>query len=198
MRARMGPRQLLSRAWRAFAAAERGTVTIEAVLILPLVIWAYMGSLAFFKAFHAESLLTKSAYTIGDALSREQKVSPAYVTSMYALQGLLIEGGAPRRLRITAMRYSRTGAHVVCWSQARGGPAAMTTARLRAMSARLPLMPEGAVAILAEAWTDHVPFRSGIVDPVTFYELAVTRPRSSVNFTWSTTDSDTSPTVACP
>lgn len=180
-------RALAARA-RAFAAAEGGTVTVEAVLVLPLIAWAYMSSLAFFQAFHAQSLETKAAYTIGDALSRETQVTPAYLDSLYALQGVLIEPGAPRRLRVTVMRYDPGGAHVVCWSQARGGPAAHSNASLRAMAARIPLMPAGAYAIVTEAAADHTPFRTGFIDPVTFSETAVTRPRWSDRLRYNTSE----------
>ena len=50
-------------------------------------------------------------------------------------------------------------------------------ANLEQMRGRLPVMPDGEIATLVESWIDYSPLIDVGLDPFTFKEMAVTRPR---------------------
>lgn len=167
-----------------FARDERGSLTLEAILMLPIMLWVLMATMVFFQAFHAQSLNIKVTYTIGDILSREDApITPEYIDSMYALQGAMSGSTEPRALRITAVTYHDSDqTYRVIWSQVRGNAAAHTDASLAQIaSASLPVMGDGQVTLLTETWQDHSPLFPhwwNLIGPQTFYEIMPTRPRA--------------------
>lgn len=54
-----------------FCREERGSVTVEAVITLPLLIWAIGATYEFFEVHRYQSARDKASYTIADMLSRE-------------------------------------------------------------------------------------------------------------------------------
>lgn len=177
-----------------FLRDERGSLTIEAVIMVPILVWVLVATLVFFQAFHAQSLNVKVTYTIGDILSREDApITPKYIDSMYRLQGAMTGSSEPRKLRITAVTYRGSDkTYRVVWSQVRGtGVTAHSDASLaRIAGASLPVMADGQVTILTETWLDHKPLFAGwwgLIGPQTFYEIMPTRPRAP-QFCWNSSD----------
>ena len=176
-----------------FARDQSGTVTVEAVLMFPLLAWVLMATLVYFQAFHAQSLNVKVTYTIGDILSREDApITPEYIDSMYALQSVMTGSIEARRLRITAVTYrSSDRTYRVVWSQGRGGASAHSDASLAQIAgASLPVMGDGQVTIVTETWLNHTPRFTGwwgLIGPQTFYEIMPTRPRAP-QFCWNSSD----------
>lgn len=177
-----------------FLRDERGSLTIEAVLMIPILVWVLVATLVFFQAFHAQSLSVKVTYTIGDILSREDApITPKYIDSMYRLQGSMTGSSEPRRLRITAVTYRGSDkTYRVVWSQVRGvGVTAHSDASLAQIAgASLPVMADGQVTILTETWLNHRPLFAGwwgLIGPQTFYEIMPTRPRAP-QFCWNSSD----------
>jgi Flp pilus assembly protein TadG len=177
-----------------FARDESGSLSMEAVLMVPLLLWVILGTLVYFQAFHAQSLNVKVTYTIGDILSREDApITPEYVDSMYALQGAMTGSSEPRKLRITAVTYRASDkTYRMVWSQVRGtGVTAHTNSSLAQIAnASLPVMADGQVTILTETWLDHTPLFTnwmGLIRPRTFYEIMPTRPRAP-QFCWNSSD----------
>ncbi len=180
---------------RRFARDESGSITMEALLMLPLLFWILVATLVFFKAFHFQSLNVKVTYTIGDIMSREgDPITPEYMDSMFALQGSMTGSPELRQLRVTAVSYSASGkAYRVVWSQGRGGARPHTDGSLAAIaSTRLPDprgMADGQVTILTETWLQHTPlFVSWVgLGAITFQEVITTRPRAP-QFCWNDND----------
>ena len=138
----------------ALLADEDGSVTIEALLIFPLLCWAYLGTFVFFDGVHAQAVNVRTAYTVGDILSRETTpITPELVDSMYSLQGLLQGGDQPRRLRVTLFQYvqSTNSYRLIGPSMARGpGLAGLTTAQTVDSRQYPALKRPGVVA--ADSW----------------------------------------------
>ncbi|SHJ15236.1 TadE/TadG family type IV pilus assembly protein [Wenxinia saemankumensis] len=158
---------------------EDGSVTVEAVIMLPAILWCYLGTYVFFDAYRAQTVNIKAAYTIGDTLSRETSyVTPAFIDTMSELQQFLVGGDEPMALRVTVIGYDADeDRYVVRWSEPRGGPPALTDAGLAAARAQIPVMSPVERAIVVETWVDYEPgFRVGI-DAFTFEDFVVTRPR---------------------
>lgn len=189
----------LARALRAFRRDEAGSMAIEGILVLPLLAWVYVASFVLFDGFHAQSIKVKAGYTIGDVLSRETGyVTPAYMNSLYALQDVLLDTDAPRRLRVSAIEYEATGdQYLVRWSQVRGGGAALTNAALIGLRPKLPIMVDEEVVVLTETWADYVPVFDAGIDPFTFTDLVVTRPRFASQLCWNSSNTGGASTATC-
>ncbi len=183
-----------------FARDDQGSMAIEAMLVLPVLTWAYLGSFVFFDGYRAQSVNAKTAYTIGDVLSRETGwVTPEYLDSLYALQGVLTDTDQPRRLRVSVIEFNAAGnRYEIVWSRTRGANVPqLVTADLAGYRPFLPLMPEGEVAIVTETWVEYEP-GADVIDPFTFRDFVVTRPRFAAQLCWnSVNDNGTLATATC-
>ncbi|MEJ2003105.1 MAG: hypothetical protein P8X77_17325, partial [Maritimibacter sp.] len=66
-----------------FSREEDAVVLVEAVLVLPMLLWAFGAGYVYFDAFRAKNLATKGNYAISDLLSRETNtVNANYVEGM--------------------------------------------------------------------------------------------------------------------
>ncbi|MFT6531278.1 MAG: hypothetical protein ACJASC_000807 [Limimaricola cinnabarinus] len=163
---------------------EDGAMIVELVIMLPLLLWCFAGSWVFFDAYRTKAVNERAAYMIGDALSRETGyVTPVYLTSFKALQDLLVDG-RPTRLRVSVFSYDAArDSYTVRWSLPVGGDlsgidlAVLDDFKLEQMRDQLPVMPDGEVATMVESWIDYTPLFDVGLDPFTFEEVAVTRPR---------------------
>lgn len=193
------PLARLRRALACFRRDESGSATVEAMIMVPMLLWFYFGTLVFFQAFHAQAVNGKTAYTIGDLLSRETDyVTPGFISGLFALQGVLLDTTAPRALRITVFAYDADDdRYVVRWSRPSGSIPALTTADLANMRDILPVMPDGEIAILTHSRVDFVPPQDVGLTDFTFDEYTVTRPRFAPQLCWNSVENGTAATAIC-
>lgn len=166
-----------------------GVVSIEAILILPILFWAYIGTFVIFDAFKNMNTNQKAAYTISDMFSREtQEIDSSYIDSAQDILAYLTrETDTTAKLRVTMVRWhQRRGRYEVDWSEKRGaGLSTLTTEALYSYNDKLPVMPHGETVILLETFVDFdPPFNIGL-DALTFKNLVVTRPRFAPQLVWS-------------
>ena len=182
-----------------FYREDSGSITVESMLILPILIWCYLGTFVFFDAFRAQSINVKAGYTLGDTLSRETGyVTPAYMNSLFSLQQFLVDTFEPVQLRITVFRYTASDdSYRVRWSQARGGGAPLSTAALGTLRGSLPEMANNDIAILTETWVGYEPAFDVGIQPFTFSDLVVTRPRFASQLCWNSQNNGTIATATC-
>lgn len=185
---------------RRFRRDQDGSMSVEAMLVLPILIWVYLGTFVFFDGYRAQSVNIKASYTIGDMLSRETGfITPAYMNSLFTLQQFLTNTVEPVRMRVTLYVFDGpNNRYVVRWSQVRGGSVApLTNTTLAALRPQLPVQLNGEVAILTESWVGYEPtFQVGI-DPFTFYDLVVTRPRFAPQLCWNNVENGVMATATC-
>lgn len=177
MAKRMTKLRLLS-ALRAFRDDHRGTITVETVLVLPMLIWAYLGIYVFFDAFAKITLSSKSTYTIADMLSRQrEEVDTQFLDNSRDLFDWLSHS-TDTAIRISSISWNETDkAYKVAWSYAAGGKAVQTNATINDYADKIPILPEGDYLIVVETWLDYTPLFLNYLDPFTFTEFTVTRPR---------------------
>jgi len=163
-----------------FARGSQGSVSVEFVLIMPLLFWAYMASYVFFDGFRQSTIDLKAAYTIGDLVSREtEAITPAYVDSMYSLLGVLTRSSSPTTLRLSVVRWDQAdNRYYVDWSQARGtGVLPMDNTSVLDVADKLPYMPDNERVILVETTNSFVPlFNVGLAN-ISLDNFVFTRPR---------------------
>jgi hypothetical protein len=193
-----GLRRLTARL-RRFMAAETGSITVEFVLVIPLLAWCFLGTYTFFAAYRTQSINVKAAYTIGDQLSRETGfVTPAYITTLGALHDFLVQSNEATRLRITAFNYDQDDdTYRVIWSAGSGATGRAPDSIITDVRHRLPNMPHNEVAILTETWLDFVPADFVGLQDMTFHEAIVTRPRFANQICWNPVENGTVLTSVC-
>ena len=171
-----------------FADNPQGSIAVEAVLIIPLLLWALLSGYVFFDAQRVKSLNTKSAYTIADALSREASVNETYVARMGELAWLLTGARADTSMRVSVLR--NTGeAYGLSWSRETGDYfSVLTQSDVDAMAAELPPSAPLDSLIVVETHMPFEPLYSNVGIPNTDLEMrVVTRPRYTPGLCWKDT-----------
>ncbi|MFY0597487.1 MAG: hypothetical protein JXQ85_13730 [Cognatishimia sp.] len=69
-----------------FAQNLSGTVSVEAIIMLPILLWLVAAMAVFVDVFRTKSAMDKAAFTISDVLSRETNaITPEYLTNVRTL-----------------------------------------------------------------------------------------------------------------
>ncbi|MFZ5962143.1 TadE/TadG family type IV pilus assembly protein [Thalassococcus sp. BH17M4-6] len=180
--------QLKSRL-RRFGKDTDGYVTIEAMIILPGLIWLFAASWVYFDVFREQSINQKANYTIGDMLSREtDPITDEYIDNAYKLLLNLNKSEAAKTdLRITVVRYNaKNRKYQVVWSAARGVPEPLANNSMRHYEDRLPIMANNDQVIVVETWDDYLPdFRGVGLDAFDITTYSFTRPRFAPQILYS-------------
>lgn len=162
-----------------FGQADRGAISTEFVLVLPLLLWWYVGSFAFFDAFRDYNTNVKASYTIGDILSRQTEIDNDYLDGMEALLEYLT-GNTDAWLRVTSIKYSSDDGYTVEWSYATDDHTVLTDERIADWEFDddyLPTMGSGETIILSETYTAYMPAFNIGLNARTLGNQVVTRPR---------------------
>ena len=163
-----------------FARDEGAAVIAEAVIVLPLFLWAYIALFVYWDAFRSMNTVQKAAYTVSDMISREQDgIQSDYIDGMKKVIEYLIDEDQNVRLRVTSVTWSAPNNRFeVHWSRAPGNlMTPLTTASLQNYVAQIPNMAAGDYVVLVEVEVDYQPgFDVGLPNQ-TFHQFIVTRPR---------------------
>ncbi len=188
----------IGRRLRRWHGREDGSITIEAMLMLPLLIWCFIGTFVFYDAYRSQFTNSKASYTIGDILSRETGfVTPEYMDSLYNLQRFLVGRSDPIRLRLTVIRYDEDNdTYNVVWSQNRGGGGTLNSSGVNALRGFIPDMADGARAIIVQSSMSYSPIYEAGIGEMEFDDFVVTRPRWAGQLCWNSQNDSTSQTTA--
>ncbi len=164
-----------------FLRNERGSFTVEAVVIFPLLVWAYTAMFVFWDAFKTQNINLKATYTIADMLSREQEViCTGYVQGARSIYAFLAAGDANHQLRVTSVRQvpdANGDPSYEFWSYATEGLSPYTQSTQFAPI--VPIMANYDSVIIVTAATDWSPLFNVGLPAMTLSETVVTSPRYS-------------------
>ncbi|RLK11102.1 hypothetical protein CLV75_1095 [Ruegeria conchae] len=153
-------RGAIARAVRRFRRREDGIMSVEAMLILPLLYWSMLASYTYYDAYRQSARNIKGAYAVADVVSREDgNVTEAYVNTMYDLLETLVDTRAPVTLRMTYLTFdAENDIHNVLWSCVRGtGLPKWSNADIDDIKPRLPAMPDNGSMIVVETRNTYRP-----------------------------------------
>lgn len=175
----------LGRALGRFRRRQGGYMLVEAVLVVPFMLWGYIALYSYWDAYRMMTNLQKSAYAMSDLISREQRpINAGYITGMRNTMNAMLGSGNPVQLRVTSVMWSQQqNRFVVEWSNSPSGMSPLTTTTLTSVVDKIPAMSDGRTAIIFEASLVYEPSLSlGFgqlegVDTLTFNEIIVTPPR---------------------
>ena len=137
-----------------FRDSTRGTVTVETVIVVPLLFWTLSATYEFFEMYRYKSVREKASYTIVDMISREQtNVSTAYVDNTKTLFDDFTNDRGENQMRISIITYnSDDDEYAIVWSEVRGdGPLdELTDDSIKTRHDILPIMGNGEHLIQVE------------------------------------------------
>lgn len=170
----------LSHMLRRFAREEKGGLIVEAVMVMPMLIWAYVGLFAYWDAYRSANTVQKAAYTISDLISRSQgNVDDAYLAGMRTTMNAILDQDQAGQIRVTSYRWSapHTRYEVIFSRSPDDAMQPLNDANLASLTGRLPTMSDGDSAVLVEATVPYTPPVAFGLSPSTIEQFIVTRPR---------------------
>jgi hypothetical protein len=185
-----------------FAADEGATLSVELVLMLPLLALWLAASFVFFDAFRVNMVNEKAAYTIADMISRQTEVTTEFINGSNEIFDFLINRRGRTWLRATSVRYHAPDPdagtdewYEVRWSVATRGREAFNAEAFNDLGIKdyIPIMSDQETVIITETFTGYTaPFNPFLVVPsaisddnlqmpfpstFNFNSFIVTRPR---------------------
>lgn len=175
-----------ARALSRFQNQTRGSLAIEALIILlPLTLW-YAASYAFFDIYRIRIATERSAYTIADMISRQtDPLTTGYIDGLNNVYDYLVSNGRfglaplPTQIRVTSVQYlAATDEYVAVWSYGTRGLNALTSADVDSIRNMIPVMPDQDTTIILEARMLYTPVVLGTgLTQRTMASLIPTPPR---------------------
>ncbi|WP_170441865.1 TadE/TadG family type IV pilus assembly protein [Ruegeria arenilitoris] len=136
-----------------FSRKESGVISIEAVMIYPLLFWGMCASFSFFDGYKQSSRNLKASYAIADVISRERNdITATYIDSLYDLLQQMISDRSDVSMRISFLRFDLPDdRHYVQWSCVRGQSfEEWNDGTIGEIRNKLPIMPDNGKMILVE------------------------------------------------
>ena len=95
---------------------ERGSISIEFMVVMPLLLFLTVSGLGFWDAFQSNSKTAKIAYAVSDIMSRYDVVDDTDMAYLYNVQDKMLSPDLDRRsMRISSICFE-DGIHRVLWS----------------------------------------------------------------------------------
>ncbi len=165
---------------RRFGRDENGTLLAEAVIVLPLMLWAYMALFVYWDAYRSVNTVQKAAYTVSDMVSREMvTLNDQYVPGMRNLMRYLVDADQTVKIRVSSVTWSDLNDRFeIDWSRSPDNAMPqLTTTSVADLAYRIPVMSDGDRVMLVEVEVSYHPaFNVGLSDS-TLQQFIVTRPR---------------------
>jgi Flp pilus assembly protein TadG len=152
--------RMLRKKVRAFSRDEGGSIVLETVVMLPLLIWALLAMVVYWDAFRAVNRLDKATYALADTLSRQQApVATTTVDRWDDFVEYMMNNNYSAQVRVTSYRWvPANNRFEVLWSRSPGNlRPQLTTSSLQPLAIRLPMMAATEYGILTETWVNYEP-----------------------------------------
>ena len=165
---------------RRFVREEKGSLFVDAIIVMPMFVWAYAGLFVYWDAYRSVNTVQKASYTISDLISRTQTtVNDTYISGLRDTFNIMLNSGETGQIRVTSYTWSgvRERYEVIFSRSPNSAMTERTTADLANLTAYLPIMSDGDSAILVETQLPYTPPITYGLDPTTLEQFIVTRPR---------------------
>lgn len=179
---------------RGLVKEERGSLSVEAALIFPLLVWGIVAMFTFFQAYKAQNAAYRANYTISDILSRETGiVDAAYLRGLHNVYQYMTFA----KTQGTWIRVSVIQCKVRCdkptrdldlvWSFGTNGARSLDDADFAHWEPLVPWLPKGDGLILVETSSKYTPMFQRFLTSFLERDLvshSVTRPRFVSQLVW--------------
>jgi len=165
---------------RRFLSDENGSMSVELVLVTPILVWVFLSCIVYFDVYRVETNSVRATITMAELFSREETVNSNFIENAHSvLEEVTFEESSPDyRITVFAfLEFDETDptddVYRVVWSDHRGMDGPLDDADLIALdnAGRLPAMGDFAQNIFIETRTEYdAPFNIGI-GPFTIVDL---------------------------
>ena len=174
-----------------FLRNQRGSLSVEAVLVFPLLLWAFAATFVFWDVYQSENDSQRAAFTIADTLSRETGyVDADYIAGLNRMHSFLTKSNHPVQLRVSTLKWNASSKEFeIIWSHSpNNNLLAHDDETINMAAAEIPDMAVGDIAILVETQMEWEPiFRIGL-EPRKISQFVITRPRFGPQLVWERSD----------
>ncbi len=172
---------------RRYLRSESGSMSLEAILVIPFMVWTYIGLYSVTDAYRTAHENVVSTYAIGDILSRqEDEISPEYLAGLNKMHKIMTRAKSDTDLRVTVVNYNFVrNRYEVQWSYATANKEIRTTDTISEISAKIPTLANGESVVLVETWMKFIPISSFLMGGFEFSDATVTRPRYAPTLAWT-------------
>jgi len=173
----------------AFREETGGTVSVEFIVMAPIIFWAYASMFSWFDAYRQVGVHDKAAFTIADMISRETNpINDDYIDATRNLVGFLARVQDEPDIRVSVIRYvERDDEFRLYWSEKRGSIGELRDSDVRNWHDKLPSLVDGEHIILVETKIEYTPpFLYGLMRDNTVRSFVFARPRFAPKVCWET------------
>ncbi len=177
-----------------FRRDEGASLSVEAVLVLPLLLWAFLATYTFFDIYRAKNLSLKANYAISDLLSRETTpLDMTYLQGAEAVFRYLTNSNTDSWLRVTVVYCEDDCADPNRdlrrdWSRATDSMPTFTDDDVMThLEPIIPWIASGERVIIVETGIEYEPpFSQNLtgVGARNFIDIVMTRPRFAAQLCW--------------
>ena len=171
-----------------FCRDEHGAITVELVIIIPILFWGYLTMYSIFDAYRQHAANQKMAYAVGDIISRE--TNPLDHDYLNGMRNLAVYMTAAKddtevAVRVSVVKWDNgTQKYELEWSEAKGWKPALSDGSLQAMKHLLPILPHEERVTVVETFVKYdPPFDTGLHDRE-IHNLVFTRARYAPWVRW--------------
>ncbi len=162
---------------------DSASLTMEFVLMLPVLMLWFIGSIVFFNAYITKSGAQRAAHTVSDVISRQTQVDNNFIDTLLLLQNRMLPRARVGTVRVSSIqKNANTGDLAMLWTystDANAQPLLINDIPLT----DLPLMQAGESVLLVDTsvpfapisdwvamgsndWTNRVVVTTRFVDPL--------------------------------
>lgn len=195
-------RSLPARLLRNLARDDGASLTVEAVVVFPLLIWAFCATFAYYDVYRHKMLAMKGNYAISDLLSRETcDVNMNYLNGTEdVFEYFTRASDADAWIRVTPVRCKKrcdnpnTRVLRRDWSHATDGKSSLTNGKVNNQYRDVvPMIAKGERVIMVESSLDYEPIFGTLIPGIgnrTMVDIVMTRPRFAPKLSWGNAPCD--------
>lgn len=180
---------------RKFSRDEHASITVEFVIVLPLLLFWFLGSIVFFEAYRARTEASAATYTIADIISRNDQMNTGYLNLLSLLQSALLPRADSGGLRVSSIQFNLNDpaddaddTYQVIWSKVAsfGAPGGyLPLLDIDIPDEVMPLMTDSEIIMLVESFIPYTPLTAWVgIGTQTFRQKVVISPRFESRIIW--------------
>ncbi len=163
---------------KTFLRDERASVALEAVIIMPILTWFFVGSFVFFDAYRTYNTSIKSTYSVADVLSRRTaSIASSDIEGLADIFRFMTRDTEGTSMRVTQITR-QDNAYRIDWSHGTDGMTYLRPVDFdEELLGQIPIMAFGDRLLLIETVLPYEPAFSIGMESQEYYSFTVVRPR---------------------